>query len=219
VDPAVAGLVGAAIAASVGLASAALARRTEHEKWLREKRLEAYVAFLAAADELVMKTMLSHLIDEALRDAINEKVEQQLRVLPTTDKNTLTELHNQVAQNVRQTVDGTVAPPRQVVADALRPFKEVERSMALVKLVGPPELEVQLQAVKDLAFATGMAFAIGGKAKRSEDEVLKEFNNLVETFVRQARSYLHVKRLHPTSVFGSRNDSRPGGNAAPPPDP
>jgi hypothetical protein len=66
--------------------------------------------------------------------------------------------------------------------------------------------------VKDLAFVIG-------QGHRTESAVLSEFNDLVEKFVLQARSYLHVKGLRPISPFDHRPGARPVLNAQPPPRP
>jgi hypothetical protein len=175
VDPAVAGLVGAVIAGIVGLIGATLVRRTEHEKWLREKRLEAYASFLAAVDELTVGRELHKGVDSAL------------------DKELHAALAEQATSNL---IQGVVRPQltleqadtiRHRLYDALVPFEQLERAVALVKLVGPPDLEGPLKTLRDQAFAISYG-------DRSDDDTARDaLNDTYDKFIRQARTYLQAR--------------------------
>ena len=51
-DPAIAGLIGAGVVSAVGIVTAVLTRRGEHQKWLREERLKAYGRLIEAASDM-----------------------------------------------------------------------------------------------------------------------------------------------------------------------
>jgi hypothetical protein len=205
VDPAAAGLLGAAIAGSVALTSAALARRTEHEKWLREKRLEAYAKFLTAVDELAIGAVLRTMVDDSITEAIQEQIADDQATAPEPTNPTQVRVTTEMATGIATRV-------RETVFDVWAPFQAVERSMALVKLVGPPELEARLVELKEAAFALGFG--------KKRDDGLNEFNDLFETFVRESRSYLHVKERRLTWPLGPsarRREPDPQRDTAPDP--
>jgi hypothetical protein len=186
VDPGLAALIGAAVAGLAALSGATLARRTEHDKWLREKRLEAFASFFALVDEIVVESTMDDLLKAEFAKAF-ASVE-----LPTQEE----------GSSSRPTVgrDDWERILQKVSALSSRAIT-LERSLARARLVGPPELDGRFRALRDVAFE----YLVKPEKERSHG--LDEVNDLLDGLLRDARAWLDVRarrRWHRLSVQRDR---------------
>lgn len=160
-------VLGAAIAGAVGLVTALLTRRSEHEKWLREKRLDAYTSFLSAVEAVITRNPTRVEIERLITESIADAREA---------------LREGYIQGELWTMEGH----RRFMYGFVEPFEHLERSMALVDMVGPDDLHEPVHTLRKLAFDVGIG-------KRDDEAGRNEVNEAYGQFVRKARHHLRAQ--------------------------